>query len=77
MINDIPNWVEEEKQRRNNFFKVLGEPIKYLHKDCIECGRHRVELWTSGKEICDKCGFEQNDKEFYSNEYGRYSEYVL
>lgn len=68
---------EQEEKQRNNFFKILGENIKYLDKDCINCGRHRVELWTSGKEICDKCGFEQKEKEFYENEYGTYLYYVL
>lgn len=74
---DVDRWIKEEEEQEKKFFRILGENIEYLDKPCINCGRYRVELWTSGNEICDKCGFEQNSKEYYSNEYGTYQYYVL
>lgn len=33
----------------------LGEYIGYTGEDCPNCGRNRVEAWTCGKRICEKC----------------------
>lgn len=73
----IENIWKEEEERRNNFFKILGENVKYVSDPCIRCGRCRVELWSSGKKICEKCGTDQDTKEGYMNEYGSYIEYFI
>ena len=30
-------------------------PIDYVYKACPNCGRYRVEEYTNGDEICEKC----------------------
>jgi len=74
---NMENIWKEEEERRNNFFKILGENIKYISESCISCGRHRVELWSCGKKICEKCGTDQDTKQTYTNEYGSYIEYFF
>lgn len=64
----------EEKERYDNFDKVLGEFIKYSENDCIECGRHRVQIFSSGAKVCEKCGTDQSTGEGYFNEFGTYHE---
>ena len=44
--------------------KTLGEIVKYVDKDCPQCGRHRVELFECGKEICEKCHWCITDNEY-------------
>lgn len=49
--------------------KIIG----YQPQDCINCGRHRVELYESGMLVCEKCGFNQKTKEYVDDRY--YSPY--
>jgi len=69
MMND---WLKEEEDKITNFWKTLGKNLGYINKKCINCGRYRVEKYSSGNEICEKCGFEQKTKKYYENEYGRF-----
>jgi len=46
--------------RGNDEPKYLG----YSDKECINCGRERVEKYSDGTEICEKCNFDQNKKEY-------------
>lgn len=73
---EINNWIDEENERRRKFYEKLGENLGYIDKECINCGRLRVEKYSSGNEICEKCGFEQNTKQYYENEYGRFDELI-
>lgn len=41
-----------------------GQCFGYIDKDCIKCGRTRVELFENGDEICEKCKFNQLTEEF-------------
>ena len=68
------NWIAEENKRITNFWQKLGENLGYTDKECINCGRLRVEKYSSGNEVCEKCGFEQNTKQYYQNEYGNFRE---
>lgn len=68
----MKNIWEEEENRIKKFWKILGKNLGYIDKKCINCGRYRVEKYSSGKEICEKCGFEQNTKQYYENKYGRF-----
>jgi hypothetical protein len=38
--------------------------LGYSDKECINCGRLRVEKYSDGTEICEKCNFDQNKKEY-------------
>lgn len=40
-------------------------PMYYVDMDCPECGRHRVELWSNGKLICEKCCWCIEDEEYH------------
>ena len=48
--------------------KINGEDkpqyLGYSDKECINCGRLRVERYSDGTEICEKCNFDQNKKEY-------------
>lgn len=33
----------------------LGNLIGYVSTQCPNCGRIRVEEWSCGKHICEKC----------------------
>lgn len=40
-----------------------GEYIVYLgysETPCPECGRLRVEMWSDGFEVCEKCHWSNN-----------------
>ena len=40
------------------------ELIGYNGEKCICCGRVRVEIYTNGDKICEKCNMNQDTKEF-------------
>lgn len=44
-------------------------PVKYLPEPCSNCGRVRVELWTDGSVICEKCEYNQLTHK-YERDYG-------
>lgn len=33
----------------------VGECQGYIDEDCSSCGRHRVEHYSKGFDICEKC----------------------
>lgn len=35
----------------------LGEYEGYIEEDCENCGRHRVEHFSGGFDICEKCNW--------------------
>lgn len=70
------DWIKEENERIRKFYETLGDNLGYIDKECINCGRLRVEKYSSGNEVCEKCGFEQNTKQYYENKYGRFDELV-
>ena len=35
----------------------FGNCGEYIRKPCVKCGRHRVEHWSKGFDICEKCGW--------------------
>lgn len=63
--------IEELKEQIRNYFnssEIKGEDkpqyLGYSDKECINCGRLRVEKYSDGTEICEKCNFDQNKKEY-------------
>ncbi len=51
--------------------KNRGKWVGYTAKECIECGRLRVDLWENGEKICEKCNMNQETKE-YEAEYRKF-----
>lgn len=45
-------------------FKELGKCEGYIDKECPNCGRMRVEHYSCGKDICEKCGWSIQDKTY-------------
>lgn len=61
--------VENKDKVISDTFKALRgedkpEYLGYSDKECINCGRLRVEKYSDGTEICEKCNFDQNKKEY-------------
>lgn len=48
--------------------KDRGKCIGYTGDECDECGRVRVEAWENGDKICEKCGWNQDEK-YYETDY--------
>lgn len=52
----------------------IGECQGYIDEDCSNCGRHRVEHYSKGFDICEKCRWCKQldrhilDEEFYDEE---------
>lgn len=46
----------------------LGECLEYTDEECPNCGRMRVERWSSGKHICEKCYWCVEDEAYYREE---------
>lgn len=42
----------------------LGECLDYTGEECPNCGRVRVEMWSCGKRICEKCHWCIEDEEY-------------
>lgn len=48
----------------------LGECMGYVSESCPNCGRYRVEKYSGGKHICEKCNWCVEDKEYiYLDDY--------
>ena len=60
---------EEEAEKREAFWKALGEDEGYTEDDCPECGRHRLIHYSCGKTICEKCNWCVEDKDFFNWDY--------
>lgn len=43
-------------------------PVKYTGEDCSKCGRTRVELWSNGERICEKCNWNLDKEEYEPND---------
>lgn len=46
----------------------LGECLGYIDEPCPKCGRVRVERWSCGKHICEKCHWVIEDETYYREE---------
>ena len=54
---------------------IKGELLGYIGEPCPNCGRLRVERWTCGKDICEKCNWcIQDDDYFFEDEPQHYME---
>lgn len=53
-----PVWEEEEENE-------LGYCKGYIADPCPKCGRVRVEAWSCGKHICEKCHWCIEDGTYY------------
>ena len=43
----------------------LGECLYYTDEDCPNCARMRVERWSCGKRVCEKCHWIIEDGTYY------------
>ena len=46
----------------------LGKLIGYTADECPNCGRYRVEEWSCGKRVCEKCHWCIEDQNYYFEE---------
>lgn len=56
-----------DKHHLEKYIEIIEDTPEYLgysDKECINCGRLRVEKYSDGTEICEKCNFDQNKKEY-------------
>lgn len=58
---DISEPIEEKEDD-------LGDYMGYANEPCPKCGRMRVEFWSSGKRICEKCRWCVEDESYYRME---------
>lgn len=53
----------------------FGEYLGYTGKPCINCGRYRVEHFSNGFEMCEKCRWcpqldnYVSDDDFYEDDF--------
>lgn len=55
---------EEEAKEIEEYEKSLGEYVGYDEEVCKKCGRQRVEVYSSGRKICEKCHYDRELEEF-------------
>lgn len=55
---------EEFDKEQREFEEKYGHILHYTADKCKGCGRVRVELWSSGKRICEKCYLNQDTLEY-------------
>lgn len=55
----------------------LGEWLGYDSESCPNCGRVRVERYSSGKHICEKCNWCIEDEGYYIEEEPEYEGVTL
>ena len=59
----IKLWEGWNQQVEENADKPV--PLYYLETKCPNCGRLRVEHWSNGKDICEKCLWCIQDEDYY------------
>ena len=55
----------DEKEITVTDSMIIGTLIGYTGEHCPKCGRMRVEAWTCGRRICDKCHWCIEDQKYY------------
>ncbi len=45
----------ENESLKNDLSWVGARSVMYVSKECPNCGRVRVEHYTNGKHVCEKC----------------------
>lgn len=43
---------------------MVKEVVRYIEGSCISCGRGRIEEYTNGDIICEKCGMNQLTRQY-------------
>lgn len=46
----------------------LGILIGYTGEACPKCGRYRIEQWSRGRRVCEKCHYCLEDDDYYFDE---------
>lgn len=64
----MDEFFEGEEIRYSKFLNRLGTYEGYDCEECKNCGRQRVEMYSNGSRICEKCGYDQ-DEDDYDYEY--------
>lgn len=65
-LGDCLTQMQDEEMKR---FNDLPTPIKYTSDNCEKCNRVRVEEYTNGHLICEKCDWNHTTKEYYDRPY--------
>lgn len=66
------NWYSELDEEEKAFWDEMGECEGYTGEECPNCGRVRVEHWSGGKDICEKCHWCIQDNDYFTNEFFSY-----
>lgn len=45
-------------------FDLKEGDFLYVNKDCVNCGRFRVERLDNGDEVCEKCDWNHNINDY-------------
>lgn len=56
-------------QREKSFWDTMGVNVGYIDLECPNCGRFRVEHWSGGKDVCEKCHWCIQDHTYITNEF--------
>lgn len=65
------NWNEEDEAEKE-FWEKMGNCEGYIAEPCPKCGRIRVEKWSSGLHICEKCNWCIEQNNYFHNEFFDY-----
>lgn len=69
MESMLSNPYSEEEREEQEFWEQMGKNRGYIETPCLNCGRIRVEHWSCGKDICEKCHWCIQDKGYFINRF--------
>lgn len=46
----------------------FGKWLGYTGEPCVNCGRYRVEKYSDGHQVCEKCSYDQDHKRYVTEE---------
>ena len=58
-------YLSMKVKRRKEMMIDKPIPLYYLETECPNCGRLRVEHWSNGKDVCEKCLWCIQDEDYY------------
>lgn len=67
LLDDSIKILKLIKADENKIELACEYPIKYIGETCTNCGRVRVEKWSNGDRICEKCNWNLDKEEYYED----------
>ena len=58
------SYHEEQEAEYKKYWESRGEPLWYIEGACEKCGRERVERWSNGDEVCEKCYWNKTKQKY-------------